>query len=144
LCCVIFDEFETMKHPLSWLYVMPCVKHILKNIKIINENNIWAIQISIIMFNSQPALRLQVHKNKSGKYPNSCKLLHLHIPIHIIFYKLYSTCSTHVICMSLHSARYQVHGWKCWREIWGRNFELKQEEMFQMCVHFFLWYLNKY
>ncbi len=38
----IFDEFETMKHPLWWPYWTPCVKHILKNIRIASENKIDA------------------------------------------------------------------------------------------------------
>jgi hypothetical protein len=92
LCCVVFDEFETTKHPLLWPYQMPYVKHNLKNIKILSENNIKVIQIFTTMFNSQPTLGLQVHKNKGGKYTNSCKLLHLHTPIDTIFYKLCIFC----------------------------------------------------
>ncbi len=49
---------------------------------------------------------------------------------------VYFTCSTHVICTSFHSIIYQFHGWKCWREIWGGNFELKWEECFKCAFTF--------
>lgn len=144
MCCVIFDEFETTKHPSLWPYLMPCVKHILKNIKIINENKIRAIQISITMFNSQPASGLQVHKNKSGKYPNFCKLLHLHTPIHNFFYKLciFYMLYTHDLYV-LSFYQISIPWLKMLEGNMRREFRIQAGRMLQMHFHFFFWYLNK-
>ncbi len=112
------------------------MQHILKNIRIISENKITAIQISITMFNSQPALGLQIYKNKSGKYPNFYKLLHLQTNIHTILCRLCTFCTLYMHDLYLHFARYWFHGCKCWREIWGGNFKLKQEKYFKCVITF--------
>jgi len=44
LCRAIFYEIETTKHTFLWPYLMPCVKNILKSIRITSENKIKVIQ----------------------------------------------------------------------------------------------------
>lgn len=112
-----------------------CETHFEK-IRTTSENKIIAIQISTTMFNSQLALTLQVHINKSGKYPNSCKLFHLHILIHTMFCKLCTLCMFYTCNLYLYFAKYWFHDWRCGREIWGRKFELKWEKCFK-CMFIF-------
>lgn len=125
-------------HEASIVVAIPnalCETHFEK-IRITSENKIIVIQISTRMFNSWPTLGLQVHKNKSGKYPNSCKFLHLDTSIHTFFCKLCTFNTLYMHDVYLYFAKYRFHGCKCWREIWEGKFELKQEKCFKCTLIF--------
>ncbi len=115
LCNFLWDQ----NHETSILVAISnnalCERHFKKH-----KNNKWkqdqSYTISTTMY-SQLALGLQVHKNKSGKYPNSCKLLHLHTPIHTISCKQCTFFMLYTRNLYLYSAKYWFHVWGCWKGI---------------------------